>query len=219
MAAAVLGGVAGPTSARRAPVSASSRRPLAVRASGPSSPPADIQKKVSGARVFLLKHASGDADDVCLHKSTPEVESAVNTLIAAGSSMGLARRSISESEGLWAVFYAPHVQKLTELTGIKFGPLRYKLTPLPAILAATVHASNAGSVGIETNVSWRCAPALSSFSRGASPSPRGGCISPVRRLSRPCRDPARISRFRPVSVVSRPLRVASSLYGPRPGAL
>ena len=126
-------------------------RQFSVRASGPSSPPADIQKKVGSARAFLLDHASGDADDVCLHKSTPDVEKAVTTLISSGASLGLARRSIAESEGLWAVFYAPHVQKLTELTGVKFGPLRYKLTKLPPQLAATVHAG-AGSVGIETNV-------------------------------------------------------------------
>ncbi|KAK3262409.1 hypothetical protein CYMTET_28731 [Cymbomonas tetramitiformis] len=59
--------------------------------------------------------------------ATPEIEAAVKKLIELGEAEGHAERSLIEGDGVWEVFYMPHIRRIAEPLGVKVQPLRYSI--------------------------------------------------------------------------------------------
>lgn len=59
--------------------------------------------------------------------ATPEIEVAVKKLIELGEAEGHAERSLTEGDGVWEVFYMPHIRRIAEPLGVKVQPLRYSI--------------------------------------------------------------------------------------------
>mmetsp|Transcript_20562 Transcript_20562/g.33311 ORF Transcript_20562/g.33311 Transcript_20562/m.33311 type:complete len:283 (-) Transcript_20562:46-894(-) len=94
-----------------------------------------------------------------LYKVTQEVTEAVSVMVASKSLEGGSMEAVlGASDGVWEVFHAPHMARMSSPLGVSFKPVRYVIKGNQ--LRTDVHFSGPGGVG-----GWLCSAGVVRASR------------------------------------------------------